>query len=642
MRILQQKFLLVTLHLALLMISPSAFANMKEVIEAYNKGNISGALHLSNHHKYKAVHSFIYSQKLLQKTDSSSFEEITSFLTAHPDWPQFKSLALVAENRIKSSTSKTKIIKWFEHHKPLTPSGYYNYYVAAEARLKPSEKLNAIIKSAWIHGSFTKPQAESFLKKHKRILTQDDFADRIAELLWAGKTTEAQSYFSFVDNNYKQMFHAWIALGSKTSEREFHKVKGSYRYHSGLLYNYLKLHMKTPPNPELIALHIKAPKDEKHAKEWWKLKNYIARELLETRQYKQAYAIVSNHALTDACDSTEAEWFAGWLALRYLKKPQDAIKHFENLYASSKSSISLSRGAYWLGRSYKALGKNESAKTWFETAADYGYTFYGQLAQFELGNKNLTLATRPIVNPQDRLDYKSNKMAQIAEFLAGTKQTELIKLYSKEAFYNSKSAGEVALIYDKVTPNLSFTMKVEIAKLAQHSGVLLLNEAYPAPFKAAKESTDPALTFSIIRQESVFDQYAVSEANAQGLMQVLPKTAPHLCKQIGIKYSLEKLTADPNYNIRLGTLYLDNVIKQYNHSYVMIAINYNAGPVVDKWEARFGVRKSMKLYESIDWIESIPYQESRTYVQRVLSNLQVYRYVLNKDTKLRIKNDVMR
>lgn len=627
-----------------LILSLNVKANLKSIIAEYNKGNLNSAHQLAHHHNLKGVHDFLLTQKYLNKNDTSSFEEITHFLMNHPNWPQFKALRSVAESRINHSTSKTKIVRWFDQHKPQNASSYAHYYNAAILRVKNDQKLNSIIKATWASGAFSKKQADQFLVKHKKILTMEDHVDRISELLWLKKTDEVKNYLPLVDKNYQQVFAAWIVMikNDPKAEQAFRKIKGSYRYHSGLIYSYLKLHMKDVPNQELINLHIKAQIDSKHAKEWWKIKNYFARELLETKNYNSAYRIVSNHNLRDPADSIEAEWFSGWLALRYVKKPAESIKHFEHIYAASKSSISKSRGAYWLGRAYKAMNKPELAGKWFKIAAKLGFTFYGQLAQYEMGYKNLILPLRAVASKEDMKKHKINSLAQIAEFLAQTNHHELLKLYTKEAFYNASSEGEIAIIYERVSPYLNLNTNVEIAKLAQHAGVLIPESSYPSPYKAVKSYRDPALAFSIIRQESVFDQFAVSEDNAQGLMQVMPQTVKTLASKLGLKYDFKKLTQDPNYNIKFGLYYLDNVMKEYDNSYVMMCSNYNAGPVANKWQERFGKRDGIKLYQAIDWIESIPFYETRNYVQRVLENIQVYRYMLTGNKRLKIKEDIIK
>ncbi len=623
--------------------SMNANADIKKIATEFDKGNISHALHLTNDSHYKEIHQFLLSQKFLDTSQKSSFEEITAFLEKHNNWPQYESLATRAENLIHSTTSKTKIIEWFHKHFPKTQNGIYNYYQAALARIKDHKKLEEIIKFTWINYNFSENEKNIFLKKHKDILNQNDHIDKISELLWADKKSEAGKLFYLVDKNYQQVFATWLEIlnNSSKAEKLFYKLPGSYKYHPGLLYAYLKLHKKTEPNSQLTNLYLHITKDSKHAKKWWKLQNYYGRELFSQGKYQEAYKIVSNTNLSEPAEIVEANWFAGWLALRYLKAPKKALPHFEKIYSNAKSSFSLSRASYWMGRCYKELKNKELESKWFTEASHFGFTFYGQLAQYELGYKNLKLETNLAVNQQDAKYYKLNPMAQIAAFISFTNKKELLSLYAKEAFYLSKSSGEVKMLYNQISPQLNLHWKVEIAKLAQQAGILLIDQAFPTTYKKINFVEDKVLTHSIIRQESVFDQYAISSANAHGLMQLLPSTAKELASELKVRFNAKNLTANAEYNIKLGSNYLSKLMKQYNHSYILTASHYNAGYVANKWQKSLGEPKKMKLYKAIDFIESIPYCETRTYVHRILENMQVYRYVLDKNKKLRIKEDIL-
>ncbi len=639
MRILKNLSIILTI-----MYSFSALANVAEIADFYNKGDLKKSLSLSNHYKYKDIHHFLKTQ-FFQDKANSSFEDITNFLYQNPNWPQYNTLATNAEKLISNNTSKTHIIKWFTHNIPKTPQGYYHYYKAAETKIKDKEKLAPIIKSAWIFSTHNPKKSEEFLAKNIKILTEEDHAQKISELLWDDKVFEAQKFMFLVNKEYKKVFNAWISIIEKKTlkpEHLFHKVKGSYKYNSGLLYAYLNLHRKTAPNEELIRLYKHAPDDEKHACKWWKLKNYFVRELLEQKNYKAAYQIVSKHSLSERADILDAESLAGWIALRHLNKPADAIKHFETIYATAKNAVSIARGAYWIGRSYKQLGKKDIAKKWFKTASAYGFTFYGALAQHELGFKDLNIRLTHTITSEDKSNLKSNSYARIAELLSYTNKYELLKIYAKEAFSIAKTDGEVVLIYNKIAPQLDLHWRTEIAKLAQQAGTIINNETFPTPYKIHKGASDKSLVYAILRQESVFDQYAISNANAYGLMQLIPQTAKQMSKELGIKFDQKRLTSNTEYNIRLGTKHIDDLVTEYNGSYIMAIANYNAGPVVKKWKNLYGDPKDMKLYDVVDWIESIPYYETRTYVQRVIENIQIYRQILTGDKKSRITQDLLR
>lgn len=622
--------------------STSSFADIAKIAREYDSGKIDRAIDLANHHKYKSVHIFLLAKKYASKESNASFEEFSQFLIKNDYLAEKNSMIIALESKLTNSTSASAIIKWFSHNKPKTEAGYYHYYRAAISKINDPAKLNSIIKNAWIYGGLSKKESDSFYLKHKKILTEDDNAEKISELLWRKKIEDAQKYFHLVGKDYVQAFKAWISIlkNGKNSEHEFHKVKGSYKYISGLLHSYLTLHKKDEPNSELSSLFQKSPKDEKYSKEWWQLKNYYVRELIEHKKYNDAYKITSKHSNKEVCDIVDAEWISGWIALSFLKKPDMAIKHFEAVHNLSKLSISIARGTYWLGRSHAANKDKENSKKYYQISANYGYTYYGMLAQNELGYKNLKLSSEPSIHKDDYNSLANNPNAQIAHFLSFTGKNELTKLYSSDAFLKAKTDGEVALLYAKIAQNLDTHWKVEIAKLTQQAGTLILDDTYPTPVKLGNNIKNKPLVYAIMRQESVFDQYATSSANAYGYMQIIPPTAKSLSKELGIKFDQKKLLSSPEYNIKLGSYYLEKLMNQTG-SYIKTAAHYNAGPVILKWDARFGDPRKMTLTEVINWVELIPYAETRNYVQRIIENMQIYRYILTGDSKLRIKQDLM-
>ncbi|MDX1924669.1 MAG: hypothetical protein SFT91_05580, partial [Rickettsiaceae bacterium] len=297
-----------TIHLFFLIVicffANNAFSNLELIAKEYDAGNLDKAIHLSDRNKYKNLHLFLKAQSFLDKKNKSSFETIKKFLLNNPNIPQKNALIDAMEQKIDDKTPSSHIIGWFSHNKPRTPNGYYQYYRASSQKLKDKEAIKSIVRDAWINGNLTKKQSKSLYEKYKSILREDDHADKISNLLWRKKIDEARDYIPLLaDKHYKEAFIAWISIikHGKSAENEFHKTKGSYRYISGLLYSYLKLHQKTDPNSELVQLYSRAPKDEEHAKEWWSLRNYFARELIEKKMYSEAYKVVAGHSNTEIC-----------------------------------------------------------------------------------------------------------------------------------------------------------------------------------------------------------------------------------------------------------------------------------------------------------------------------------------------------
>ncbi|MDX1916517.1 MAG: hypothetical protein SFT68_00835, partial [Rickettsiaceae bacterium] len=369
----------------------SAKADIVSIAETYQKGNLHKAISLSNHHKYKYLHLYLKASEFLEKNNKASFETIAHFLASFPDLPIKEELIVKLESKILSNTSKNAIIKWFTHNKPKTPNGYISFYKAATGKIHKQEAMDTIIKNAWIYGEFAKNEETAFYEKNKSILNQSDHADKISELLRKNNIKAATGLLYLVNKDYKKAFIAWIAIiqNKPDLERAFHEVRGSYKYIPGLLYAYLNLHKKAEPTEELVSLHQKTPKNSVYQKEWWSLKNYLARELIDRKKFALAYKVITSHANIEKIDLVDAEWLAGWLALEFLNKPELSKKHFKIVEENARTCISRARGSYWLARSYAKLGDKIGAELLYKKAAKYGYSFYGMLAAHELGYKNL-------------------------------------------------------------------------------------------------------------------------------------------------------------------------------------------------------------------------------------------------------------
>ncbi len=616
-------------------------ADLSTIASEYDRKNYTKAASLSNHHPYRYLHRYLKYCELLDQNNNSSFETISHFLLASPGISEKNALIEKMERRITQSTSKNAIIKWFTHNKPLTPNGYIYYYKAALGKIKNQDACNKIIRNAWIFGNMSKEDSRNFYTKHKEILRTEDHVDKISGLLWQKKVGEAKALLHLVHEDYKKAFRAWISAikGDVETERLFHEVRGSYKYISGLLYSYLKLHQKSEPSDEIIRLYLRAPRDEIHNNQWWKLRNYFIRELTYKKMYRDAYKIASSHNNLHRADIVDAEWLAGWIALRLMKNPEISKKHFKMVADISTTCISKARGSYWHARSYDESGDQETARILYQKAANHGHTYYGMLASHELGYQTLQLPVTPSITDQDKHNLQKNEYAQIAEFFSYTQNKDKLKKYAKEAFIKAKSTGEIALLYKRLRKNLDLHWKVEISKIASWYGYWHMQDSFPAPYQIPLNGINEAYVYATIRQESNFDTKGLNETGREdGLMQIIPATEKKLCKELGIRYKPKRIT-EPGYNIKLGTYYLSKEFAK-TASYIKTSCEYNAGPVSNSWSERFGDPSSIDLKGVIDWIELIPFHVTRTYVQRVIENMQIYRYVIQKSNKLVIAQDL--
>lgn len=589
-------------------------------------------------------------QYLDSRHKSNSFEKITKFLKENPKWPQNYILKLRAESLLNSGTNKKNIVEWFDKNKPVTGKGHKYYALAAADVVKDQKKLSSIIKSGWHFGNFTNSEQKSYYKRFRKYLTTTDHVKKIDNHLWEKEITAAKNSLNYVDAGYQKSFNAQIALiqKHKNARRLFKRVPKKY-YTSGLIYRYLwSRKSDLPSGSEVASLSRIASVDKDRADSFWKAQAYLAREFIEKKKYRDAYKASSSHFATSASCKSEAEYLSGWLALNFLRKPDLALGHFRNFNRTVKTPISKSRGIYWLARAHEyKRDKQKSEKLYYLAATKYPYTFYGQMAAVELSQRKMVMpdAINMREYNQNINSYiKNNEIVRAAQIVSKYGSNALSQIYIKAAVKQAKNTTDVYGVVGAIAKSNNVHHTTWAAKSAMQKHVLMKNHAFPTPYKLSKLPVETPLTYSIIRQESVFDQHAISSAQARGLMQLIKPTACDTAKLVGVRCRISKLTTDPNYNIKLGSNYINQMIDDYDGSYILAIASYNGGPHnVDKWLKIFGDPRKLKDHrEVLNWLEHIPFYETRNYVQRVLENLQIYRSIIEKDDKFKLSDDLLK
>lgn len=639
-------FLRLSIFLTFILLSISnSFADYTKLSFEYSsKGKWQEAVTYAKKSQDPVVLKLIQSMKFTSGCPENNFEDMVVFLAKNPDWPQRDRILEIAEGLINNYSCKDKIVEWFSKHDPITDNGAKYYALSFAGRVKDKNKIPKIIKEGWIYGNFTPSEQKTFFSKYKSHLSEADHVKKIDYLLWNKDIKNATNTMPLVNSQYRAMFRTAIALieNKPDGEKLFNNLDNDYKHHSIVLYSYLKKYEKQDITSRLAHLAASAHKDPDHAKEWWALKAKFARDRMKQGDYASAYQIAKNHHATCPKDASNAEFLAGWIALRYLHKKEVAKEHFLKMHHIVKMPISLAKASYWIGRSELAMGKKEEAHKWMREAAAFNQTFYGQLASLELGNKSLTLPSKPTVHNGHKEKVAKNELARAAKILIDNGRDSLALLYAKSALAHAKSDGEAMVLVDYMRKTKKIRYTAELAKAASYNKIFLIHDAFPTPYKTSKSISDPAFAHSIIRQETLFDQYAVSNKDARGLMQIVPSTAKLISKSLKEKCHVDRLLTHPEYNMKLGSKYLRDLMEKYNRSYILAISNYNAGQAAaNNWIETYGdPRKLHNLYDIIDWVENIPYYETRDYVQRVLENMQVYRALLGITKEIRLAKDL--
>ncbi len=550
--------------------------------------------------------------------------ELTTFLKNHSHWPHHEKLCRKAEKAIIEKASFQEILAWFGEHPPETPAGVISY---AKALLSHNERTKAakIAITAWKSMELTKSEEKKFMATFGHLLQEKDHIARLQFLLWEGQRDNAKRLLVHVPLNVRKIAEIRIAF----LEGKFKPIPSKYAKDEGLLYEVVRYYRKQDAVQEASQILLSLSPSKAYTEKWWKEQNYFARELIALGDYQTAYQLIQRHDLEPGSeDFANAEWLSGWLALRFLNKPKEAQRHFETLFANVQGAVSKARGAYWMGRTYESQAQVDFAGKWYRKGAHYKTTYYGQLAAAKLREKSYpSLTTAPKATSAEKKKFEQKELVKAAHILKGLGKGACHEL-SKFLLHiadQAKTKGEKELAVH-LAHALSPTDIVWVAKKAGYSEPVLLKKAYPLCTIPRKGQAVPekAFVMAIAYQESRFNPTAKSSAGAVGLLQLIPATAAREAKRLKISHKESKL-CDPHHNLLLGTAHLSRMLDHFDKSYILAAAAYNAGHTpVQRWIQQFGDPRQGEI-DIVDWIELIPYAETRNYVMRVLENITIYR-----------------
>ncbi len=401
---------------------------------------------------------------------------------------------------------------------------------------------------------------------------------------------------------------------------------------------------------EAAQLILSLPRDPAQAidvDQWWVERRVLARKLLDDGDPATAYRIVRDAAAPNREGYRwEAQFTPGWIALRFLNDPATALAHFAKVGQGSVSPTTLARAGYWQGRAAEALGRNDEARAYYEAAARHGTAYYGQLARARLGYQDMALHPAQEMTPERRAAIAQLDLVRATELLYALGERDLVISFVADLGERATDIGLLTALADIAGRNGDARAMTLIAKPALARGLPLDHYAFPTfgipQYHAIGPVVDPSVVYAIARQESTFYQGEVSSAKAMGLMQVTPEAGKETAKRFGATYDEKRLLSDAVYNVQMGAAELGDRMENYRGSYILTFAGYNAGPGrVREWIARYGDPRDPKI-DPIDWVERIPFSETRNYVERVMENLQVYRVRLGGGTRLMIEADLHR
>ena len=591
--------------------------------------------------KDKDLKVFVKWLYLMRSSNNASFNDYQVFIKKQPEYPRIGRLQYLAEQKIilKNTTPKS-VINWFDQFPPVSGMGKLKL---AEAYLQQNKTANIrdLIREGWVDAALNRGQLKFYRKKFKKFLSEEDYIKRAEYLSWERKYWDLKRLLVYLPKDYRALYNARQILMSNSYgvDNAISKVPTVFKNDIGLQYDRLRWRNRRGRlESSLQILYENSNKSEDElirADLWWKQRESIVRSLLYKKRYKTAYKIASEHSLTSGAEFAEAEWLSGWIAHSFLKSQEYAINHFLNFYDNVSYPISLSRGAYWLGKSYKALGNEKTADDYFKQGSKYLTTYYGQLSLMEIEDQaKIKLEDDAFFTKEYEKKFFNNNLIKIIRILKELDQTKYSKDLIKHLALINVDEGSEVLAAKLAVDVERYDYAIQISKKASYEKRFYLKYNYPiitTPRKINNKTMPPSeFILAIIRQESEFDRKAYSYAGARGMMQLMKYTAKLVAKQAKLPYSISGLTRDPEYNIKLGTYYFNSLLNDYGGVYPFAIAAYNAGPNRVKTWRRVNGDPSKDQISFIDWIEMIRFKETRNYVQRVLENVNVYKFMINQ------------
>ncbi|MFH1803453.1 MAG: lytic transglycosylase domain-containing protein [Pseudomonadota bacterium] len=574
---------------------------------------------------------------LVSPNSGRSFAEITHFIDANPTWPSQALLRQRAEEVMTDAVPDADILAWFKRSAPVTADGATRQ-ISALLSAGQEEAAIQLITHSWVHNNFGSGQEKRFIDRYGKYIDQTIHQQRLDRLLWEGRTGPAERTMKYVSEDYRRLAQARMALRTDAGgvDGALSRVPQKYQNDPGLVYERVRWRRIKGRDQEARDMILNQANDLAYIsirpEYWWIEKAILSRRALQKGHITDAYQLVANHGQTQAADIADAEWLAGWIALQFLGDSRIALAHFQNLYEVVQFPISKSRGAYWAGRASKAAGDTQKAQEWFQIAATHAHTYYGQLANDELGGAISYSVEQPVPTPEQRAEFEKNELTIVSRTLGNMGLGNVIRPFVMALVEQGDSPEMLAMATEMAREYGRTDLAVLAAKRGIQSGGAYLDAAYPVhDLVPLGKKPDPGLVHAIIRQESLFSTTAVSHAGARGLMQIMPATAVRLAQSLKLDYEVDRLTADPAFNIQLGREYLSWLLDRWNGEEILTIASYNAGPTrVREWINEYGDPRDPDV-DAIDWIEMIPYKETRNYVQRVLEGTYVYRRRFARD-----------
>lgn len=630
-------------------VSDEDAAKTREALEHVFAGRFTDALDVQRELTDPLAVNLVEFSYIREAGSQVPYQRIARFLQTNPDWPAREQIRRLYEVALLVQRADTDaILAAFSSNEPLTNPGVI-LYATALAERHDVGRAAEMVRELWRTGQLTEGEEQLIRRRFGEYITREDLRYRMERLLYAGNHAAALRVARELGDDFVKLAEARRAVIQNASDAEASLDTVPEELRDNAVYR-LSLIQHTRRSGENIAaakMLLDAPRGEDSVDPdaWSTERRIAARTLVEAGKPESAYKVIANHATSSAAERLNAGWHAGWVALRFLEDPETAATHFAPLRDVATRPISRARVDYWLGRAKEAAGDREAASVYYAHAAEHATTYYGQLALDRIAREDMAPARKPLHADaalrliQDREPLRAIRLLKQAGYDQRIPRLLISLAQSADDGVMLVGLAEFAHIHGYASA------AVAIGKQGTYAGepteAYAFNQLGIPDFEAPGPAAEHALVYAIARQESLFNPGAVSSAGAMGLLQLMPATARQTAQTYGLSYTQSRLTQDPVYNAKLGSAYLGELVAEFGRAYPLVFAAYNAGRSrVYQWLERFGDPRTGDV-DPVDWVEMIPFAETRNYVQRVMEGVQVYRASLEGSGPLLIARDLM-
>ncbi|WP_172980330.1 lytic transglycosylase domain-containing protein [Tardiphaga sp. P9-11] len=624
--------------------------DLKTVTEATrlaSVGEIDAATRARDHIRDPLGRKLVEWVILRSDGDATDFTRYANFLQVNPTWPGMVLVQRRAEARLWIERTDAATVRAFlTHREPRTALGQLAM-ARALAALGDSNRGLTYARTAWRSDGFSATVESEILQIYGSRLTRADHVARLHNRLYANDFTTAMRSAKRLGPSEVAIVSARAAVIGKKAKAAtlLAAVPANLRGDPAFQFTHIQWLRRSGRDSEAAQLMLTAPRDQSVINSpdiWWVERRALVRSLLDEGKARLAYRVAQEAAPEKETYRVDRAFMAGWIALRFLRDPQTATQHFAGIPNITRGPTALARAQYWLGRAADAGRNRPAAQQHYALAAEHGTTYYGQLACARLGCRKAKLRTPPTLTQAQRVTLAGRELVRAVEILYGTGNRRLVVPFVGD-LTRASDTTLLAMIAESAARHRDPGAMLAVGRAALNRGLAFESYAFPATglpdFTSIGEKTDKSLVYAVARTESAFNPRITSGAMATGYMQVTPAAGQTLARRMGFTFNNDRLHNDPAYNLQLGSAEIANLLSDYDGNHVLAFVGYNAGRGrVRQWIARYGDPRQRDV-DVIDWVERIPYAETRNYVQRVLENLQVYRATFGSPT-LAIENDM--